>query len=219
MRGSRRLRDHPDRRRHALCRLRLADRQRAGARTGVREATANAMTGRLRLVWDPAATRLSQPLQPARAREYTPCSSTGAARTGEAARTQPRPDPASASPGSGTMQAMMFAEALYLDTGNTMSGRCATSLRWITFLGLDPGGVPTPAGPSRGPGANCQAAPPRDGHLVATSTLLAYFASVGRRSPTGRTCLVRRRGDVRVPAARRAPAEQRARRVANAQVD
>ena len=41
---------------------------------GVREATANAMTGRLRLVWDPAATRLSQPLQRRRRRIASPSS-------------------------------------------------------------------------------------------------------------------------------------------------
>lgn len=186
---------------------------------GVREATANAMTGRLRLVWDPAATRLSQPLQRLRALGYTPCLATGAAREQAKRRERNRDLIRIGIAGLGTMQAMMFAEALYLDTGNTMSGPMRDFLRWITFLVSTP--VVFYAGWTFLSGAWRELRLRRPGMdtLVATSTLLAYFASVWETITHGPHVWY----DAAVMfvflllAARLL--EQRARRVANAQVD
>ena len=186
---------------------------------GVREATANAMTGRLRLVWDPAATRLSQPLQRLRALGYTPCLATGAAREQAKRRERNRDLIRIGIAGLGTMQAMMFAEALYLDTGNTMSAPMRDFLRWITFLVSTP--VVFYAGWTFLSGAWRELRLRRPGMdtLVATSTLLAYFASVWETITRGPHVWY----DAAVMfvflllAARLL--EQRARRVANAQVD
>ncbi|MBN8262902.1 MAG: heavy metal translocating P-type ATPase, partial [Xanthomonadales bacterium] len=186
---------------------------------GVREATANAMTGRLRLVWDPAATRLSQPLQRLRALGYTPCLATGAAREQAKRRERNRDLIRIGIAGLGTMQAMMFAEALYLDTGNTMSAPMRDFLRWITFLVSTP--VVFYAGWTFLSGAWRELRLRRPGMdtLVATSTLLAYFASVWETINGGPHVWY----DAAVMfvflllAARLL--EQRARRVANAQVD
>ena len=145
---------------------------------GVLEASANAVTGRIRVAWDPSRTMLSRPLRRLLALGYRPYLATGdareRARRGERNRWLLRLGVA----GLGAMQAMMFAEALYLDTNATMSHAMRDFLRWVTFLVATPvvfwAGWPFLAGclrELRGRRAGMDT-------LVATSTLLAYGASV-----------------------------------------
>ena len=80
--------------------------------------------------------------------------------------------------GLGAMQAMMYAEALYLDTAGEMSAATRDFFRWITFLVSTPvvfyAGWPFLEGMAR------ELRSRRLGMdtLVAGSTLLAYFASL-----------------------------------------
>jgi Cu2+-exporting ATPase len=145
---------------------------------GVLEVSANAVTGRIRIVWDPARTPLSLPLRRLLALGYRPYLATGEAseraRRSERNRWLLRLGIA----GLGAMQAMMFAEALYLDTAGAMSLAMRDFLRWIAFLVSTPvvfySGWPFLAGCMR------ELRHRRLGMdtLIATSTLLAYFASL-----------------------------------------
>ncbi|HEY1141276.1 MAG TPA: heavy metal translocating P-type ATPase [Lysobacter sp.] len=145
---------------------------------GVIEVSANAVTGRIRIAWDPSLTRLSSPLRRLAALGYRPYLATGdaseQARRHERNRWLLRLGVA----GLGAMQAMMFAEALYLDTSGSMSHAMRDFLRWVTFLVSTPvvfyAGWPFLAGCMR------ELREHRVGMdtLIATSTLLAYFASV-----------------------------------------
>lgn len=145
---------------------------------GVNEVGANAVTGRVRLVWDPARTALSPLLQRLASLGYRPHLAGGEAA--ERARRHER-NLLIARLGVallGTMQAMMFAEALYLDTAREMAPATRDFFRWITFLVSTPvvfySGWPFLAGfwqelKARQPGMDS---------LIASSVLLAYFASL-----------------------------------------
>ena len=146
--------------------------------SGVLDVCANAVTGRIRIAWDPARTQLSMPLRRLLSLGYRPWLATGAererARVAERNRALLRLGIA----GLGALQAMMFTEALYLDTDGSMSIPMRDFLRWIAFLVATPvvffSGWPFIAGclrelRERRLGADT---------LVATSTLLAYGASL-----------------------------------------
>lgn len=145
---------------------------------GVVDVGANAVTGRIRLTWDPAKTALSAPLRRLALLGYRPYLAGGTrdedARRRERNRTLLRIGLASL----GAMQAMMFGEALYLDTSGTMAHATRDFLRWITFLVSTP--VVFYAGWPFLEGAWRELQHRRLGMdvLVATSTLLAYVASV-----------------------------------------
>ena len=145
---------------------------------GVLEVSANAITGRIRIAWDPARIRLSSALRRLQSLGYRPWLATGElderARRAERNRWLLRLGIA----GLGAMQAMMFAEALYLDTRGSMSLAMRDFLRWITFLVSTPvvfyAGWPFLSGcwrelRHRSLGMDT---------LVTTSILLAYVASV-----------------------------------------
>jgi P-type Cu2+ transporter len=145
---------------------------------GVLEASANAVTGRIRIAWDPSRTALSRPLQRLLALGYRPYLATGDARERARRSERNRWLLRLGVAGLGAMQAMMFAEALYLDTNGTMSHAMRDFLRWVTFLVATPvvfwAGWPFLAGclrELRGRRVGMDT-------LVATSTLLAYGASV-----------------------------------------
>ena len=106
---------------------------------GVLEASANAVTGRIRLAWDPAGTALSGVLRQLVTLGYRPYLAGGQAREAERRRERNRDLIRIGIAGLGSMQAMMLAEALYLDFGNTMPLPTRDFFRWITFL------VSTPA--------------------------------------------------------------------------
>ena len=101
---------------------------------GVLEASANAITGRIRLRWDPARTTLSAPLARLAALGYRPYLATGEARERARRAARNRDLLRIGLAGLGAMQAMMFAEALYLDTRGEMPLATRDFFRWITFL-------------------------------------------------------------------------------------
>ncbi len=145
---------------------------------GVVEVVANAVTGRVRITWDPAATALSGPLRRLAALGYVPWLATGTDRERERRAQRNRDLVRIGIAGLASMQAMMFAEALYLDIHQQMPVATRDFLRWITFLVSTPVvfwcGWPFIAGMLR---------ELRNRHLgmdtlIASSTLLAYFASV-----------------------------------------
>ena len=101
---------------------------------GVREVVANAVTGRIRLVWNPARNRLSSILQRLSTLGYRPflagTREQECERRAESRRWLLRVGLA----GIATLQAMMFAEALYLDPQHHMPVPTRDFFRWITFL-------------------------------------------------------------------------------------
>jgi Cu2+-exporting ATPase len=144
---------------------------------GVREVVANAVTGRIRLVWNPAENRLSAILRRLCALGYRPCLAgqreQEAARSADTRRWLLRIGLA----GIASLQAMMFAEALYLDTQQQMPAATRDFFRWLTFLIATPvvfyAGFPFLAGAwhelrARRAGLDV---------LVAGATLLAWGAS------------------------------------------
>lgn len=145
---------------------------------GVLESTANAVTGRIRIAWDPQRAALSHLLQRLSLLGYRPYLAGGEAseraRLSERRRWLLRLGIA----GLGAFQAMMLAEALYLDVNNTMPVPTRDFFRWLTFLVSTPvvfySGWPFLIGAWR---------ELRNRHLgmdtlIASSTLLAYFASL-----------------------------------------
>ncbi len=144
---------------------------------GVLESSANAVTGRIRIAWDPARTPLSKPLSRLAALGYRPYLATGEARERERRAERNRALLRIGLAGLGAMQAMMFAEALYLDTRGQMPVPTRDFFRWITFLVSTPvvfwAGWPFIAGAlnelrGRRPGMDT---------LIAGSSLLAWAAS------------------------------------------
>ncbi len=145
---------------------------------GVSEVAANAVTGRIRIVWDSARTPLSTLLSRLAALGYRPSLATGEARERERRRERNRWLLRLGVAGLGAMQAMMYAEALYLDTAGEMSPATRDFFRWITFLVSTPvvfyAGWPFLEGmwrELRGRRLGMDT-------LIAGSTLLAYFASL-----------------------------------------
>lgn len=145
---------------------------------GVREIAANAVTGRIRIVWDSARTPLSALLLRLAALGYRPSLATGELRERERRRERNRWLLRLGVAGLGAMQAMMYAEALYLDTAGEMPLPTRDFLRWITFLVSTPvvfyAGWPFIEGLWR----ELRARRLGMDTLIAGSTLLAYFASL-----------------------------------------
>jgi P-type Cu2+ transporter len=155
----------------------LIDRALSGL-PGVLEAGANAVTGRIRVSWDPARTRLSTLLQRLAALGYRPYLATGLHAEQEKRRQRNRDLLRLGIAGLGAMQAMMLAEALYLDFSASMPLATRDFMRWLTLL------VSTPvvffAGWPFIDGAWRELSGRRLGMdvLIAGSTLLAWGASV-----------------------------------------
>lgn len=145
---------------------------------GVLDLTANAVTGRIRLAWDPARTSLSTLMARLAALGYRPWLATGEAREAERRRERNRWLLRLGVAGLGAVQAMMLAEALYLDTNQSMPAATRDFFRWLTFLVSTPvvfySGWPFLEGmwrELRGRRLGMDT-------LIGGSTLLAYFASV-----------------------------------------
>jgi len=145
---------------------------------GVLDITANAVTGRVRIAWDPAQTALSQILHHLLKLGYRPYLAAGLeherARVAERKRWLLRLGVA----GLGAMQAMMLAEALYLDFDNQMPPATRDFFRWLTFVLATPvvfySGWPFLAGMWN----ELRAKHIGMDSLIAGSVLLAYFASL-----------------------------------------
>jgi Cu2+-exporting ATPase len=145
---------------------------------GVIDAGANAVTGRIRIAWDPARTRLSTLLARLASLGYAPYLASGNEREAARRRERNRWLLRIGIAGLGGMQAMMLAEALYLDTSNEMPTATRDFFRWVTFLVSTPvvfwAGWPFIEGmwrEWRGRRLGMDT-------LVAGSTLLAWAASV-----------------------------------------
>ncbi len=186
---------------------------------GVLDAGANAVTGRIRIAWDPARTPLSALLSQLATLGYRATLATGQARERERRSEQRRWILRLGVAGLGAMQAMMFAEALYLDTAAQMPIATRDAFRWLAFLVSTPvvffAGWPFLIGMAR----ELQARRIGMDTLIAGSTLLAYVASLAETLRGGAHVWY----DAAVMfvflllAARML--EQRARSVASAQVD
>ena len=144
---------------------------------GVLDAGANAVTGRVRIAWDPARTALSTVLARMAALGYRPYLAGGEAVERERRRERNAWLLRIGIAGLGAMQAMMFAEALYLDTAHAMPGATRDFFRWLALLLSTPvvfySGWPFLAGMAR------ELRQRRMGMdtLVSLSVLVAYFAS------------------------------------------
>ncbi len=99
---------------------------------GVLDVQANAIDGRLRLRWDPSKTRLSTLLQRVGRLGYRPALLASPGREAEQRRERRRQLIALGIAGLGTLQAMMFSEALYLDTAGQMPEATRDAFRWVT---------------------------------------------------------------------------------------
>ena len=145
---------------------------------GVLDAGANAVTGRIRIRWDPSRARLSGLLHRLATLGYRPYLAAGEAR--ERARREDRKRwlLRLGVAGLGAAQAMMLAEALYLDTRGEMALATRDFFRWLTVLVAAPvvfwSGWPFIAGMLR----ELRLRRPGMDTLVASATLLAYGASV-----------------------------------------
>ncbi len=145
---------------------------------GVADIGANAVTGRIVIAWDPAQTTLSALMERLCALGYRPWLATGEAREQAQRRERRRWLVRLGVAGLGAIQAMMFAEALYLDTAQQMPLATRDFFRWITFLVSTP--VVFYAGWPFLDGMWRELRSRRIGMdtLIAGSTLLAYVASL-----------------------------------------
>ncbi|WP_447729532.1 heavy metal translocating P-type ATPase [Pseudoxanthomonas suwonensis] len=145
---------------------------------GIVDCGANAVTGRIRIVWDPTRTALSAPLRRLAMLGYRPYLAGSEALERERTRERRRWLLRLGIAGLGMLQAMMMAEALYLDFDSTMPEATRDFFRWLTCLLCAPvvfySGWPFLAGAAR------ELRQRRLGmdFLIASSTLLAYFASL-----------------------------------------
>ena len=122
---------------------------------GVVDAGANAVTGRIRITWDPRRTALSAPLRRLAMLGYRPYLAGSEAFERQRTRERRRWLLRLGIAGIGMFQAMMMAEALYLDFNSTMPLATRDFFRWLTFLLATPG-CSIPAGRSwPGPRASC----------------------------------------------------------------
>jgi P-type Cu2+ transporter len=149
-----------------------------GGQAGVLDVAANAVTGRIRLRWDPHKVELCTLLQRLAALGFAPALAAGGAQERERRREARRDLWRLGLAGLGAMQAMMFAEALYLDTAGQMPLATRDFLRWITVLVSTPvvfvAGWPFLQGLARGlreRSANMDV-------LVGASILVAWAASL-----------------------------------------
>lgn len=186
---------------------------------GVFDIGANAVTGRIRIGWDPAQTSLSNVLSRLAMLGYRPYLATGAARERERVAEQRRWLMRLGVAGLGAMQTMMFSEALYLDFGHHMAGATRDFFRWVALLVSTPvvfyAGWPFLQGcwrelRQRHPGMDT---------LIAVSTLLAYLASVFETVRGGAQVWYDAASMFVFLLLAARLLEQRARRIASAQVD
>lgn len=145
---------------------------------GVLDASANAVSGRIRFVWDPAQIDLPHVLSRLHTLGFPPYLAGNTA--GELARRNARRRDLIrlGVAGLGAMQAMMLAEALYLDTAGQMNLATRDFFRWVTFLVSTPvvfySGWPFLSGLVR----DLRARHLGMDALVGSSILLAYGASL-----------------------------------------
>jgi len=145
---------------------------------GVMDLTANAVTGRVRVDWNPEKIRLSEILDHLVCLGYRPYLAAGLEQERARAQERKRWLLRLGVAGLGAMQAMMLAEALYLDFDQQMPTATRDFFRWLTFVLATPvvfySGWPFLAGMAR----ELRLRHVGMDTLIASSTLLAYFASL-----------------------------------------
>ncbi len=145
---------------------------------GVIEASANAITGRLRLRWSPARAPLSRLLARLDALGYRPFLAGGEALERERRRERNALLLRLGVAALAATQAMMFSEANYLDSAHQMAPATRDFFRWLTLLACTPvvfySGMPILSGMRRELGLRR----PGMDTLAGASILLAYVASV-----------------------------------------
>jgi Cu2+-exporting ATPase len=145
---------------------------------GVLDASANAVTGRIRFSWDPARIELPRVLSQLHALGFTPYLAQGSQLEATRRATRRRDLLRLGVAGLGAMQAMMLAEAVYLDGRGEMSIATRDFFRWITFFVSTPvvffSGWPFLSGMMR----ELRSRHAGMDTLVGSSVLLAYFASL-----------------------------------------
>ncbi len=145
---------------------------------GVGETRANAVTGRVRLRWDPVRVPLSSALARLAALGYRAHLAPGEALERERLRERRTLMLRLGVAALGTLQSMMFAEALYLDFSNQMPAATRDFFRWLAFLLATPvvfyAGWPFIAGMLR----ELRARHLGMDTLIASSVLLAYGGSL-----------------------------------------
>ena len=145
---------------------------------GVLDASANAITGRVRFTWNPDVVALPSVLAHLHRLGFVPYLSRNAADE-SARRSQRRRDIVRLGvAGLGAMQAMMLAEAVYLDSAGEMAMATRDFFRWVTFLVSTPvvffAGWPFLSGLAR----ELKSRMLGMDTLVGSSILLAYGASL-----------------------------------------
>lgn len=144
---------------------------------GVLDVGANAVTGRIRIAWDPARVTLASVLERLVLLGYRPYLASGAVQEREELAERRRWLLRLGVAGLGAMQTMMLSEALYLGFNHHMALYTRDFFRWVTFLVCTPvvfyAGWPFIAGAWR----EWRGRHPGMDTLVAGSTLLAYLAS------------------------------------------
>ena len=145
---------------------------------GVIEISANAVTGRIRIAWDPTRVALSKLLERIAALGYRSYLSGGQAREQARRNERNRWLLRMGIAGLGMMQAMMFAGSLYLDFDHEMPLATRDFFRWLTLLVSSPvvfySGWPFISGMVR----ELRGRQLGMDTLIASATLLAYGASV-----------------------------------------
>ena len=148
------------------------------AAPGVREVSANAVEGRVRLVWDPAQTALSPLLERIARLGYTPSLVASPAQEQTRRRARRRRLGALGVAGLGTLQAMMFSEALYLDVDGSMPLATRDAFRWLTAAVSAPVVFWAGAPFLRGMANELRHRLPGMDTLIGSGVLLAWGASV-----------------------------------------
>ena len=145
---------------------------------GVEDIRANAVTDRVVIAWNPAHSALSPVLAVLDSIGYRPHLAPGEALEAERRRERRSMVMRLGIAGLGMLQAMMFAEALYLDFDHQMPTATRDFFRWIAFLLATPvvfySGWPFISGMLR----ELRFRRPGMDTLVASSVLLAYVASL-----------------------------------------
>lgn len=145
---------------------------------GVIACQANALTGALMLHFDPAQNRLSSLLGVVAKLGYQAYLAEDAAENQANERERRQWLTRLGVALIAAVQAMMFSEALYLDVAGSMATETRDALRWLSFLMTTPVVFYSGFGFLRGAYVELRARALGMDFLVASSVLLAYFASV-----------------------------------------
>lgn len=145
---------------------------------GVHDVRANVLNARVRIDFDPARTSLSALVRRIATLGYRPSLPGSPARELQQRRDRRTLLLRLGIAGLGTMQAMMFSEALYLDTTGSMPIATRDSFRWLAALLSAPVVFYSGAPFLRGFWREITLRTPGMDTLIGSSVLLAWFGSV-----------------------------------------